>query len=274
MSQKSSPRPLPLLFDELKIPDLPKITQQTIWQIDDLLPQTQCGLCGYRDGCLPYAHAIVTQNTPTNLCVPGGDETAHQIAQIMQKTPLPAVPSKWGKDPKTHRPIQVRAVIDESSCIGCTKCLPACPVDAIIGTAKHMHSIMTDLCTGCELCLSPCPVDCISLVPYPYTPTLKERKKEQTHLKNRYHDHLNRIAKRLSDTAMPVTSHTESKIASVIQKQIPTTQTDAKAVIELARLRTQIKKLTKQLTVKEDPKKRAELEQLSAKLSSLELAND
>lgn len=271
MSQKSSPQPLPLLFDELKIPDLPADTQQIIWQIDTLLPQTQCGLCGYRDGCLPYAHAIVTQDEATNLCVPGGDETAHQIAQIMQKPPLPAVPSKWGKDPKTCRPIQVRAVIDESSCIGCTKCLPACPVDAIIGTAKHMHSIMTDLCTGCELCLPPCPVDCISLVVHPYTPTPSQRKQEQAHLKNRYHNHLNRIAKRLLDTTTPVTSHTEAKIASVIQKQTPTTQTDAKMVIELARLRTQIKKLTKQLAVKEDTKKRAELEQLTKKLSSLEL---
>lgn len=267
--QTNSPARLPLLFDELGITALPADTQKTIWQIDQLLPQTQCGLCGYREGCLPYAHAIVTQNEATNLCVPGGDETAKQIAQVMDKPAMPAMPSKWATDPATNRPIEMRAVIDESACIGCTKCLPACPVDAIIGTAKHMHSIMTELCTGCELCLPPCPVDCISLVPHPRTLTQTQRTQEQQHLKNRYYSHLDRIANRLSgNTTAPVISHTESKIASAIQRNAVTIdELTAKSTVETARLRTQIKKLTKQLSIKEDPAKRTLLEQLTAQLT-------
>lgn len=175
---------LPVLFDELALDTLEAHTQALIAQIDACLPQTQCGLCDHPDGCLPYATAIVVANEPHNKCVPGGQPVTDAIAAILKKPTLPAAPSKWSTNPDTKRPTEVRAIIREEDCIGCTKCIPACPVDAIVGTGKHMHTIFTDLCTGCELCLPPCPVDCIDLVPVSRTPSIEERQNEQQHLKN------------------------------------------------------------------------------------------
>lgn len=266
---------LPVLFLELHLDTLSSSEQETLWQIDSLLPQTQCGLCGYKDGCLPYAHAIVSKGEAINLCVPGGDDTSQKIAQLVGRPFIPAMPSKWETNPTTRRPNEVRAVIDESACIGCTKCIPACPVDAIIGTAKHMHSIMTELCTGCELCLPPCPVDCISLVPHSRHINDNERKQEQISLKSRYYAHLNRLSKHLSDNSTIVVSHTQSKITNLQQTQTPNTISSdaAKNTIELAKLRTQIKKLEKQLAVRTDNKKQVELDTLKSKLNKLELAS-
>ena len=127
-------------------------------KIDALLPQTQCTRCGYPD-CRAYAEAIAHAETGIDRCPPGGETTLAALNALLQSQVA-------GLDPAvgTSMPGRV-AHIDESLCIGCTKCLPACPVDAIAGGPKRMHTVIEALCTGCELCLPPCPVDCIELVP-------------------------------------------------------------------------------------------------------------
>jgi len=125
-------------------------------QIDAILPQTQCGQCGY-PGCKPYAEAVAKGDVEINKCVPGGETTVLALADLLGKEPL-------AFDAEEEKPKAV-AVIDEQECIGCTLCIQECPVDAILGAAKQMHSIIADECTGCELCLSPCPVECIHMVP-------------------------------------------------------------------------------------------------------------
>lgn len=126
--------------------------------IDELLPQTQCGLCGYQ-GCLPYAKAIVFEDAPINLCPPGGLKTLHALAEKVKEDPTPFI-----ADMQKKALPQRLAKIREAECIGCTKCIDACPVDAILGSAKSMHIILKSECTGCMLCLPPCPVDCIETV--------------------------------------------------------------------------------------------------------------
>lgn len=132
-------------------------------RIDALLPQTQCGRCGYA-GCRPYADAIACGETGINRCPPGGMAGVRALARI---TGMPVVPL----DPAcgAEAPASV-ARIDEDACIGCTKCIQACPVDAIVGTGKLMHTVIADLCTGCALCIAPCPVDCIAMVAAPAEP--------------------------------------------------------------------------------------------------------
>lgn len=127
-------------------------------KVHSVLPQTQCTKCGY-DGCLPYATAIV-EGEDINRCPPGGDEGIATLATLLERPLLPLNTEECGE----HVPLQV-ALIEERHCIGCTLCIQACPVDAIVGANKFMHTIIADLCTGCELCIPPCPVDCISMVP-------------------------------------------------------------------------------------------------------------
>ncbi len=127
-------------------------------EIDDLLPQTQCGECGY-PGCLPYAQALAQGQAPINLCPPGGLEVVQALGK---KLNLDASPYEQAAIFNTREPAV--AVIREDECVGCTKCISACPVDAIIGSAKVMHAILEHECTGCGLCVEPCPVDCIELV--------------------------------------------------------------------------------------------------------------
>jgi electron transport complex protein RnfB len=127
--------------------------QSIAGRINDLLPQTQCGQCGYA-GCKPYAQAIADGDA-INKCPPGGAVTIAALADLLDVEPLPL-------DAAEETPLRV-AYIREAECIGCTKCIRACPVDAIVGAAKLMHTVIVDECTGCDLCLEPCPVDCIEM---------------------------------------------------------------------------------------------------------------
>ena len=131
-------------------------------QINALLPQTQCGQCGH-PGCKPYAEAIAGGDK-INKCPPGGETTIQALADLLDVEALPLDGEHGEEKPRTV------AFIREAECIGCTKCIQACPVDAILGAAKHMHTVIIDECTGCDLCVEPCPVDCIDMIPVPVTP--------------------------------------------------------------------------------------------------------
>ena len=266
---------LPILFDTLRIETLPADMQAKIARIDACLPQTQCGLCEHPDGCLPYATAIVVDNEPYNKCVPGGQLVTDAIAQIVNPasatTTLRAAPSQWPIDATSMRPTEVRAVIREDDCIGCTKCIPACPVDAIVGTGKHMHTIFTDLCTGCELCIAPCPVDCIDLVTIERELSISEREAEQEDLRLRYHTHLRRVTEQLADSSnsKPVVSMVEAKLNNAASQSIDISEAQAKNTIAAAKLRSEIKKLEKQLNVRPNERKKIELEGLKTELAQL-----
>ncbi|WP_127555588.1 electron transport complex subunit RsxB [Saccharospirillum alexandrii] len=129
--------------------------------IDDILPQTQCGQCGY-PGCRPYAEAIANGDK-INKCPPGGEATIQALADLLDVEPEPLDAEHGVEKGRTV------AVIREDECIGCTKCIQACPVDAILGAAKQMHTVIESECTGCDLCVEPCPVDCIDMVPIEVT---------------------------------------------------------------------------------------------------------
>jgi electron transport complex protein RnfB len=127
-------------------------------QIDALLPQTQCGQCGFA-GCRPYAEAIASGEADINQCPPGGENTIQVLADLLGRDPKPLNAEHGEHKGKTV------AIIDEEACIGCTLCIQACPVDAILGAAKQMHTVIESECTGCDLCIPVCPVDCIRSVP-------------------------------------------------------------------------------------------------------------
>lgn len=255
-----------------------------IQQIDACLPQTQCGLCGHRDGCLPYAKSIA-EGEDANKCVPGGQPVADAIAALLNRSVLSAEASVWPIQ-ADGRPQRMKAVIREDECIGCTKCISACPVDAIIGSGKLMHTILTDLCTGCELCIPPCPVDCIDLIE-DLSPlqTDTQRTLEQNDLRYRYYAHIQREEKSRINRKGPVV-RAEIDIELFAQfsahtQNVPTLElnhksaesnvvVDAKTTIELAKLRTNIKKLEKQLSVREDAKKRQLLNNLNDQLNQLQ----
>jgi electron transport complex protein RnfB len=127
-------------------------------RIDALLPQTQCGQCGH-PGCRPYAQAIA-DGEAINKCPPGGQATINALADLLD-VPTPSLDAEYGE----HSEVKKVAFIREDECIGCTKCIQACPTDAILGAAKYMHTVIADECTGCDLCVEPCPVDCIDMIP-------------------------------------------------------------------------------------------------------------
>ncbi len=127
-------------------------------QIDKILPQTQCGQCSY-PGCRPYAEAIANGEAEINQCPPGGEDGIKALADLLGKEVIPLNPENGTVKVKSV------AIIIEDTCIGCTKCIQACPVDAILGAAKQMHTVIESECTGCELCVEPCPVDCIEMIP-------------------------------------------------------------------------------------------------------------
>jgi len=152
------------------------MTQAIVDQIDALLPQTQCTKCGYK-GCKPYAQAISKKKADINQCPPGGMKGISQLAALLGVEEKP-LNSEFG----IEQPRKVAYII-EADCIGCTKCLPPCPVDAIVGANKHMHTVIADECTGCELCIAPCPVDCIIMQDIP-SPSWDQQK--ANHARQRY----------------------------------------------------------------------------------------
>ena len=145
------------LISGFRLSDTPSMRKdRLVERIDALLPQTQCGKCDYA-GCLPYARAIAENAADINHCPPGGDETIKLIAALLGRESKALTPGY------SHQTQDRVAYIDEDLCIGCVLCINACPVDAIIGAAKQMHTVLDKSCTACELCIRPCPVDCISM---------------------------------------------------------------------------------------------------------------
>ena len=163
--------------------------------IDDLLPQTQCTRCGYA-GCLPYAEAIARGEADINQCPPGGTETIVALAALTGRAVTPLNHDNGVESAPTV------AYIDEDRCIGCTRCLPPCPVDAIVGAPRLMHTVIAELCTGCELCIAPCPVDCIRMVPALATPAYPSLALPPAGANRaRFDAHNERIARRAAERA-------------------------------------------------------------------------
>lgn len=154
------------------------MSKPTVAELDAVLPQTQCGECSY-PGCLPYAEALAHGQASIDRCPPGGVTTLKALGKLLNIDPAPYLESVK----LATRPPQ-RAVIREAECIGCTKCIPACPVDVIIGSAKHMHTILEHECTGCGLCVDPCPVDCIDLIEEPAETYDRDLARERFQAKN------------------------------------------------------------------------------------------
>ena len=182
-------------------------------QIDALLPQTQCGLCGY-PGCRPYAEALASHEASINLCPPGGVDTLEQLASLLNEDAKPYLAEMALK----QKPAEL-AVIREDECIGCTKCIQACPTDAIMGAAKQMHSVLDANCTGCGLCISPCPVDCIDLISLPNFN--KEQKMERReHFRDLYQQHQERLLKQSEKQSLQSINELEALNLSVDSRQL------------------------------------------------------
>ena len=199
--------------------------------IDAVLPQTQCGQCGY-PACRPYAEAIAEGKADINQCPPGGAAGVRDLARLLGVEPKPLDP-KYGRE-KMEKTV---AVIDEKLCIGCALCIKACPVDAILGAAKLMHTVIAHECTGCELCIAPCPVDCIAMIPA--APGLisddvsaRERDREKANLaRRRYQFRQRRLALERTERA----ERLRSKRQALQQTKLPEKNIDAeKAAIKAA----------------------------------------
>ena len=193
----------------------------SIDDIDAVLPQTQCRQCGY-DGCRPYAAAIAAGTAGIDRCPPGGDAGVIRLAAVTGRPIRPLDTTRGIAKPLAS------ALIDEDLCIGCTLCIQACPVDAIVGGAKRLHDVVADLCTGCELCLPPCPVDCISLVPAGFAWTEDRAASARV----RHQARATRLA-RLDAKAPPDRRRAESPPSSASSRK----QAILDAAIERARLR-------------------------------------
>jgi electron transport complex protein RnfB len=175
-------------------------------QIEAVLPQTQCRGCGY-NGCRPYAQALASGQASIDKCPPGGEETLRNLGRLLKIDPAPYL-----KSAAAHfRPPAV-AEINEQQCIGCTKCIQACPVDAIVGSAKQMHHILSDVCTGCGLCVEPCPVDCIEMRELP------SHRYDKNEAKERYEVREQRLQKQ-ARLQLEKQSHILKKTISVDDKQ-------------------------------------------------------
>lgn len=200
-----------------------------IEQIDAVLPQIHCGKCGF-DGCRPYAMAIVEGRADIDQCPPGSDAVIVKLATILNVMPKP-LNTAYG-----HPTSPAVAIIDETQCIGCTFCLRACPVDAIVGAAKHMHTVLTDICTGCERCIAPCPMDCISMEPVPAPATPEIRLQSVDHARERYRIRSIRLARdQRSSIKEPEQEIQITNTSAVTQQTANRKQAIIQAAIERAR---------------------------------------
>ena len=184
-------------------------------KINDILPQTQCRQCGF-SGCRPYAEAIAQGEADINQCPPGGITGITKIASLLGRDPIPLNLAHGEHKAK------MLAVIDESKCIGCTLCIEACPVDAILGTHQQMHTVINDECTGCELCIAPCPVDCISMIPltqYGTPGTIDEYTQQKAYAaRARYETRLHRLERDKTERAA---RHQQKKVALTKSRNLP-----------------------------------------------------
>ncbi len=200
------------------------MNQLLIEEIDALLPQTQCGKCGF-SGCKPYAEAIAEGRADINQCPPGGQEGIEKLAQLLGVTPKPL--NTLHGFPRLDK---VVAWIDEQLCIGCTFCIRACPVDAIVGAGKQLHTVIAAECTGCELCIAPCPMDCISLVPVDESKNDAHQKQVADNLRTRHQFRLLRLEREKK------TGKAESKHKPIAQaeKNPATAEERKKAIVQAA----------------------------------------
>jgi len=227
----SSPSPVP-------VSSSPSLADR----IEALLPQTQCTKCGY-PACRPYAEAIADGSAAYNQCPPGGQEGVARLAQLLQLPVLPLNPLNGAERP---RPV---AVIDEAVCIGCTLCIQACPVDAIAGAAKQMHTVIAELCTGCDLCLAPCPVDCIAMVDVSGAQTgwdaWSQQQAEAARARHDFHSFRLRREKQENDDRLAAKAAEKLKAVAATAATTPEQQAEQqrkKAIIQAAIERARLKK--------------------------------
>ena len=211
-------------------------------QINALLPQTQCTRCGFPD-CASYAQAIAVGEAGINQCPPGGAEGVQRLAEL---TGLPALPLSEAHGQEGPRML---AVIDEAWCIGCTLCIKACPVDSIIGTNKHMHTVVEDQCTGCELCIPVCPVDCISLAPVHAEPAptgwAAWPQDQADQARQRYGFHQMRVERAKGEQEARLQAKAEHKLAHLAEESRltdPVALDQKRAVIEAALARARARR--------------------------------
>ena len=221
-------------------------------QIEDLLPQTQCTKCGY-PACRPYAEAIASGEANYNQCPPGGAEGVARLAHLLGKPVILINPVNGVERP---RPV---AVIDESLCIGCTLCIQACPVDAIIGAGKQMHTILPELCTGCDLCVAPCPVDCIAMVEVtPGRTGWDAWSQTQADRSRKLHDfRTQRLMREKQENDARLAAKAAAKLSAVHSENAATPQEQAEkerkqAIIRAAMERARLKKEQEQKKKKDD----------------------
>lgn len=196
-------------------------------KIDALLPQTQCGKCGY-SGCKPYAEAMAAGEAGINKCPPGGEEGIRDLAELLGVPFQPFGPDAVIKPPSV-------AFIDEDLCIGCTLCIQACPVDAIAGASKLMHTIIAALCTGCELCVAPCPVDCINMLPLPGGPPARSQKRAVAQAaKERYQFRQERLERDKREKAERLAQKEKAAVKATAAPQ-PNAQALIQAALERAK---------------------------------------
>ena len=185
--------------------------------IDALLPQTQCRQCGYA-GCRPYAKAIAAGSADINQCPPGGDEVARDLAVLLE-VPFKPLDASFG----VHKPHAV-ATIDEAVCIGCTLCIQACPVDAIVGAGKLMHTVIAAECTGCELCIPPCPVDCVTMAETGRAQTREERLETAQRARRRFNARNERLKRERDEQALRLAAakagNAQERKRAIIEKAI------------------------------------------------------
>ena len=199
--------------------------KKLIDDIDAILPQTQCGLCEYA-ACRPYAGAMANNEAPIDRCLPGGVETLLKLADALDQDPTPSIAALEEKT----KPASV-AFICEDECIGCTKCIQACPTDAIIGASKLIHTVITDACTGCELCLPPCPVDCIGIkIIASLTPHEKKQKAQQW--RSRYKKKQKRLSRHKVEQR---SKHQEAKLINTPKQTLDARKAAIRASIERVR---------------------------------------